>query len=99
MFLSEAIALVTGVWQILLPELSITAAIDLPMDILGLQYKYAIPRDDNMINLRGVISVTNQKVILNSVVFAVQILQERGYPLLAVIANGLCPATILWRKQ
>lgn len=76
MLLGKAVALVAGVWQILLPELSITAAINLPVDILGLQHKNAVARDNNMVNLCGVIAVANQKVIVNPVVFAVQILQE-----------------------
>ena len=33
MLLGKAVALVAGVWQILLPELSIAATIDLPVDI------------------------------------------------------------------
>ena len=99
MFLCEAVALVAGVWQILLPELGISAAIDLPVDILGLQHKYAISGDNDMVDLRGVIPVTNQKVIVNPVVSAVQILQEGGDSFLAIITNRLCPAAILGSKQ
>ncbi len=35
MLLGKAVALVAGVWQILLPELSITAAINLPVDMVS----------------------------------------------------------------
>ena len=41
MLLGKAVALVSSVRQILFPELSITAAINLPVDILGLQNKNA----------------------------------------------------------
>ena len=35
MLLGKAVALVAGVWQILLPEFSITAAINLPVDMVS----------------------------------------------------------------
>ena len=41
MLLGKAVALVSSVRQMLFPELSITAAINLPVDILGLQNKNA----------------------------------------------------------
>ena len=77
MLLCKAVALVSGIRQILLPELGITAAIDLSVNILGLQHKYAVAGDNNMVDLCGVIPVTNQEVIVNPVVFTVQVLQER----------------------
>ena len=69
------------------------------MNILGLQNKYAVAGDYNMVDLCSVISVTNQKVIVNPVVLAIQVLQERRNSFLAIIANGLCPAAIFGRKQ
>ena len=99
MFLGKAEALVSGVRQLLFPELSITAAIYLPVNIFGLQHKNTVARDNNMVNLCGVIAVANQKVIVNPVVIAVQILQEWRHPLFAVIADGFCPTAIFVRKQ
>ena len=73
MFFGEAEALVSDIRQILLPELSVSASIDLPMNILGFQYKYTIAGNYNMVDLRRVFSVKYKKVIVNPVFLAVQI--------------------------
>ena len=99
MFLCKTVTLVSGIRQILLPEFGITATIDLSMNTLGLQNKYAVAGDYNMVDLCSVISVTNQKIIVNPVVLAVQVLQERRNSLLAIIANCLCTTAIFGCKQ
>ena len=74
MLLGKSVALIAGVRQILLPELSITAAINLPVDIFCLQHKDAVAGDNNIINRCSVIAVANQKIIVNPIVIAVQLL-------------------------
>ena len=71
MLLCEAIALVASVRQILFPELGIAAGIYLAVNILGLQHKYSITGDDDMVHLCRVVSITNQEVVVNPVFFAI----------------------------
>lgn len=76
MFQGKTVSLVTSIRQILLPELCISATIYLPVDIFGLYHENTVAGDNNMVNLCGVITVANQKVIVNPVIIAVQIRQE-----------------------
>ncbi len=76
MFLGKAEAFIAYVRQVLFPEFGITASIHSPVNILRLQHKHAITRNDDMIYLRGVLPIPNEKIIENTVVLTVQILQE-----------------------
>lgn len=52
-----------------------------------------------MVHLRGVVSVSDQEVVVDSIFIAVQILQERRNSLFSTVTDGFCPAAIFWSEQ
>ena len=56
-------------------DVTINTAIHLPVNIFSLQDKYPVARDNDVIDLCGIISISNQKVVVYPIIFAREILQ------------------------
>lgn len=76
MFLSRAAAFVAYARQVLFPKFGMAVSIHFSMNIFSFQHKYTISGNNDMVYLGGVFSVPYQNIIVNTVVFAIQILQE-----------------------
>ena len=76
MFLGEAVTLVTNVGQILFPKLSLATSIDFPVNVLCLQDKYTIARNNDMVYLCSITTVAYQKIVVHFVLLTGQICQK-----------------------